>query len=289
VFSVATLFITYLFQLIRKGMSEIKNKTVLITGGAEGIGKLMGELCLQEGAKLLVIWDVNRSKTDETVAEFKNKGFEVVCNYVDVSKTDEIIAAAKEVKQQWGNVDILINNAGVLAGNRNFHELNHNDIDFTMNINASGMMHVAVEFVKDMASRKSGHIVNIASAAGMMANPKLSIYCASKHAVVGWSESIRLELEQVSRDIHVTTVTPSYISTKLADGVRSPVVPIVKPDIAARKIIDGLKKNKIYVRMPWIAYTVPFMKGILPQRWLDIMVGKWMGFHKSMDTFKGRN
>jgi all-trans-retinol dehydrogenase (NAD+) len=270
-------------------MSEIKNKTVLITGGADGIGKLMGELCLLEGAKLLIIWDVNRAKTDETATEFKSKGFNVICNYVDVSKTDEIIAAAKEVKQNHGAVDILVNNAGVLATNKYFHELSHSDIDFTMNINASGMMHVAAEFVKDMAERKSGHIVNIASAAGMMANPKLSIYCASKHAIVGWSESMRLELEQISENIHVTTVTPSYIDTKLAMGVYSPVVPIVKPDIAARKIINGLKKNKIYVRMPWIAYTVPFMKGILPQRWLDVMVGKWMGFHKSMDTFKGRN
>lgn len=270
-------------------MSEIKNKTVLITGGADGIGKLMGELCLQEGAKLLIIWDVNRSKTNETVAEFTNKGFKVVCNYVDVSKTDEIITAANDVKQKYGSVDILINNAGVLANNKFFHELTHSDIDFTMNINASGMMHVAAEFVKDMVERKSGHIVNIASAAGMMANPKLSIYCASKHAVIGWSESMRLELEQISRNIHVTTVTPSYIDTKLATGVHSPVVSIVKPAIAARKIIDGLKRNKIYVRMPWIAYTVPLMKGLLPQRWLDVMVGKWMGFHKSMDTFKGRS
>jgi all-trans-retinol dehydrogenase (NAD+) len=270
-------------------MSEIKNKTVLITGGADGIGKLMGELCLQRGAGLLIIWDVNQGKTNETVAELISKGFNVVCNYVDVSKTDEIIAAAKDVKQKHGAVDILINNAGVLATNRFFHELGHHDIDFTMNINASGMMHVAAEFIKDMVERKSGHIVNIASAAGMMANPKLSIYCASKHAVIGWSESVRLELEQISNNLHVTTVTPSYIDTNLVTGVQSPVIPLVKPAIAARKIIDGVQKNKIYVRMPWIAYTVPFMKGLLPQRWLDVFVGKWMGFHKSMDTFKGRN
>jgi all-trans-retinol dehydrogenase (NAD+) len=270
-------------------MSEIKNKTVLITGGADGIGKLMGELCLQQGCRLLIIWDVNQSKTDETVALFTSNGSAAVGYCVDVSKTDEIIAAANNVKQKHGAVDILINNAGVLATNRPFHELTHNDIDFTMNINAGGMMHVAAEFVKEMAERKSGHIVNMASAAGMIANPKLSVYCASKHAVIGWSESMRLELEQISPNIHVTTVTPSYIDTKLITGVHSPVVPIVKPAVAAQKIIDGIKQNKIFVRMPWIAYTVPFMKGILPQRWLDVVVGKWMGFHKSMDTFKGRN
>lgn len=269
-------------------MGTIKNKTVLITGGASGIGKIMGELCLQEGAARLIIWDIDRKKTEETVAEFKSKG-EVHSYYVDVSNVDEIIMAANNIIQKWGGVDILFNNAGIISGNKPFHQCTHKDIDFTMRINADALMHVALEFLPGMIEKKKGHIVNIASAAGLIPNPKLSVYCASKHAVIGWGESIRIELEQISKNLHVTTVTPSYISTGMFDGVRSPLVPIVCPQKAARAIINGVKKNKIFVRIPWIVFAIPILKGLLPVRWIDFLAGKIFGFHKSMDHFKGRN
>jgi all-trans-retinol dehydrogenase (NAD+) len=269
-------------------MSQIKDSTVLITGGASGIGKLMGELCLQEGAKRLIIWDIDRKKTNEVASNLISNGFEVHTYHVDVSNVDEIVMAATDIKQKFGSVDLLFNNAGVIVG-KEFQFHSHRDIDFTMSINANALMHVALEFIPGMIEKKKGHIINIASAAGHIATPKMAVYVASKHAVIGWSESVRLELEAISKDLHVTTVTPSYINTGMFEGVRSPIVPILKPDAAARQIIAGVKKNKIYVRMPWIVYTVPFFKGILPQRWLDVFVGKWFGFHRSMDAFKGKH
>lgn len=268
-------------------MSQIKGSTVLITGGASGIGKLMGEMCLQEGAKRLIIWDIDREKTTDLASQLLSKGFEIHTYHTDVSNPDEIIMAATDIRQKFGGIDILFNNAGVIVG-KEFHQHTHRDIDFTMRINAAALMHVALEFIPGMIERKKGHIVNIASAAGLIATPKMSVYVASKHAVVGWSESVRLELEAISKDLHVTTVTPSYINTGMFEGVRSPVVPILKPGTAAKKIIAGVKKNKIFIRMPRIVYLVPFLKGILPQRWLDTIVGKWFGFHKSMDAFKGK-
>lgn len=269
-------------------MSQIKNSTVLITGGASGIGKLMGELCLQEGAKRLIIWDIDREKTKSFSAELISKGYEVHTYHTDVRNTEEITLAANDIKQKFGTVDILFNNAGVIAGNKPFYQYTHHDIDFTMSINTDALMHVALEFLPGMIEQKKGHIVNISSAAGILAVPKMSVYVASKHAVTGWSESLRLELEAVSKDLHVTTVTPSYINTGMFEGVRSPLVPILEPQTAARRIITGVKKNKLYVRMPLIVYAVPLLKGILPQRWLDVVAGKWFGFHRSMDTFKGR-
>lgn len=268
-------------------MSQIKGSTVLITGGASGIGKLMGEMCLQEGAKRLIIWDIDRKKTADLASKLLSKGFEIHTYNTDVSNPDEIIMAATDIRQKFGGIDILFNNAGVIVG-KEFHQHTHKDIDFTMRINTDALMHVALEFIPGMIERKKGHIINIASAAGLIATPKMSVYVASKHAVVGWSESVRLELEAISKDLHVTTVTPSYISTGMFEGVRSPVVPILKPGTAARKIIAGVKKNKIFIRMPRIVYLVPFLKGILPQRWLDVIVGKWFGFHKSMNAFKGK-
>jgi all-trans-retinol dehydrogenase (NAD+) len=268
-------------------MSQLKDATVLITGGASGIGKLMGEICLQEGAKRLIIWDIDQKKTEEFASQLLSKGFEVHTYHTDVSKADEIVKAATDMKQKFGGIDILFNNAGIIIG-KEFRHHTHMEIDITMRINADALMHVALEFIPGMIEKKKGHIINIASAAGLVTSPKMSVYVASKHAVVGWSESLRLELEPISKDLHVTTVTPSYINTGMFEGVRSPVVPILKPETAARKIIAGVKKNKIFIRMPGIVYLVPFVKGILPQRWLDVVVGKWFGFHKSMDAFKGK-
>lgn len=156
-----------------------------------------------------------------------------------------------------------------------------------MNINISALMHITLEFLNDMIEKGEGHIVNIASAAGMVSNPKMSIYNASKWAAIGWSDSLRLELELISKNIKVTTVTPYYISTGMFDGVKSPIIPIVKPETAANKIIKAIKKNRIFIRMPWLVYTLPFIKGILPVRWFYFIIGKGFGVYKSMNEFKG--
>jgi len=269
-------------------MSNIKDTTVLITGGASGIGKLMGEMCLEQGARQLIIWDIDENKTVALVTSLRSQGYEVHYNILDLEKTEAIIKAAKEVLEKFGAIDLLFNNAGVVVGKEFIHHT-HRDIDFTTNINVNALMHVTLEFLPVMISRKKGHIINIASAAGLMAVPKMAVYVASKHAVLGWSESLRLELETVSKNLHVTTVTPSFISTGMFEGVRSPVIPLVTPEKAAKKIIKGVKRNKRYVRMPGIVYLVPFIKGVLPQRWFDVVAGKWFGFYKSMNTFRGRS
>lgn len=269
-------------------MSEIKGKTVLITGGASGIGKLMGELVLQEGARKLLMWDLNSELLQLTTEEFRNKGYEVEPFVVDVSNTSQVLATFDEVKKRNGSVDILINNAGIIVG-KPFAEHTHEEIDKTMNINTSALMHLTKIVLEGMTTKESGHIVNIASAAGLVANPKMSVYCGSKWAVIGWSDSLRLELEHEHPGIKVTTVVPYYINTGMFSGVTSPVIPILKPLPVAQAIIKGIKKNKPFVRLPSIINLLPLVKGLLPLRLFDLVVGKWLGVYKSMDQFKGRN
>ena len=268
-------------------MSQIKNATVLITGGASGIGRLMGELCLEKGAMRLIIWDMDAEKLTTATADLKSKGYEVISDLIDITDTEAVINAAKHILTTYGPVDILINNAGIVVG-KFFEEHSHADIDKTMQINTQAMMHITREFLPAMLSSGQGHIVNIASAAGLAANPQMAVYVASKWAVIGWSETLRLELESKSKNLHVTTVTPFYISTGMFEGVKSPIVPIVKPVSAARQIISAIEKNKIFCRMPWIVYAMPFFKGILPQRWFDALIGKWFGIYSSMEQFKGK-
>ena len=268
-------------------MSQFKNATILITGGASGIGRLMGELCLEKGAKRLIIWDMDAEKLTETTADFKSRGYEVISDLIDITETDNVIHTAKNILSSYGPVDILINNAGIVVG-KFFEEHSHAEIDKTMQINTQAMMHITREFLPAMISAQKGHIVNIASAAGLAANPQMAVYVASKWAVIGWSEALRLELESKSKGLHVTTVTPFYISTGMFEGVKSPIVPIVKPASAARQIIHAIEKNKVFCRMPWIVYAMPFFKGILPQRWFDALIGKIFGIYSSMEQFKGK-
>lgn len=268
-------------------MSEIKNKKALITGGASGIGKLMGLELLKKGLDSLMIWDINASSLQSTVDEFSSLGYKVFPFQVNVLNTHEVIETATKMLSEHGFIDILINNAGIIVG-KDFIHHTHDEIDRTMGINTTALMHITHEFLPSMVKNNTGHIVNIASAAGLVSNPKMSVYVGSKFAVVGWSDSLRLELENAGTQIKVTTVTPFYINTGMFEGVKSSVLPILDPLYATQKIINGIEKNKMFVRMPGLIYWVPFLKGILPVRLFDIIAGKWFGMHHSMDDFIGR-
>lgn len=267
-------------------MKKFTDKTALITGGAAGIGKLMGHMLLEKGLKHLVIWDINTENAQKTIQEFSADNFSVSHYIVDVSNTEQVLEAAQKVKANEGKIDLLINNAGVVVG-KYFHEHQHQHIDFTMSVNTSALMHIALEFLPDMIDANQGYIVNIASAAGMVSNPKMAVYAASKWAVIGWSDSLRLEMLQLGKKIQVTTVTPYYIATGMFAGVKSRIIPILRPEKAAKKIIRGIEKNKAFVRMPGWIYILPFVKGILPLRLFDLIVGKGFGVYNTMKHFTG--
>ena len=268
-------------------MSQIENKIALITGGASGIGKLMGLLLLEKKLDCLVIWDINPLSLEATAVEFKEHGYKVYPYIVDIMNTADVIKYAQIVKQEVGTIDILINNAGIIVG-KLFADYTHLDIEKTMGINSNASMHITAEFLPAMIAQRDGHIINIASAAGMVSNPKLSVYAASKWAVIGWSDSLQLEMAAAKTNVKITTVTPYYINTGMFDGVQSKLIPIVEPSVAAKKIINGIENNKRFVRLPWIVYLVPLFKGILPASWFDVFVGKWIGMHHTMDDFRGR-
>ncbi len=269
-------------------MTKLKGKTVLITGGASGIGKLMGELLLEKGSETLVIWDINSDKLEQHSAKLKKSGYRVFTYKVDVRNTEQVIENAKKVVQDVGQVDILINNAGVVVGKEFMHHT-HEDIDLTMGVNATALMHIVLAFLPGMIERSTGHIVNLASAAAYVANPKMSVYAASKWAVMGWSETLRIELETAGSGIKVTTVLPYFINTGMFLGVKSGFwLPILDEKKVARKIVNAVENNKIIFRMPFLVRLTPFVKGILPARCFDWFGGKILGVYKTMNEFKGR-
>lgn len=270
-------------------MTKIRNKTVLITGGANGLGKLLAARCLKMGASKVVLWDINETLLDETTTEFAHQGFTVHPYAVDVSDINDVEQAATDVLLNVGMVDVLFNNAGIVAGNKTFVEHSAKDINKTIEVNVMGVMHVTRVFLPDMIRKKQGHIINIASAAGLIPNPKMSVYASSKWAVIGWSESLRLELEAVSKRLHVTTITPSYINTGMFDGVKTPwLTPILDPHFVVNEIMKGVRYNKIVVREPFMVKSLPLLRGLLPPRMFDLIAGRMFGVYKTMENFVGR-
>lgn len=269
-------------------MTKIKDRCVLITGGASGIGKLIAKRCLEARAYKVILWDINEVNLLKTKAHFANLGYSVDIDVVDVSNLEDIERAAKSVKNTYTTIDILFNNAGIVVG-KPFAEHSHRDIAKTIAINTTALMHVAKEFLPDMIDQCEGHLINIASASGLISNPNMSVYAASKWAVIGWSDSVRLEMERDNTGVQVTTVLPSYISTGMFDGVKAPfLTPILTPEYIVDKIMEGVKKNEILLQEPFMVKSVPILKGILPTRVFDFVAGKIFGVHQTMDTFKGR-
>ncbi|MCH2022239.1 MAG: SDR family NAD(P)-dependent oxidoreductase [Saprospiraceae bacterium] len=269
-------------------MTQIKNRCVLVTGGASGIGKLIAKSCLEQRAYKVILWDINEVNLLKTKDEFANLGYEVDTDVVDVADLDDVLRASKRVKDTYTTVDILFNNAGIVVG-KPFVDHSHRDIAKTININTLALMHIASEFLPGMIDQCEGHLINIASAAGLIANPNMSVYASSKWAVIGWSESVRLEMEAASTGVQVTTVMPGYISTGMFDGAKAPfMTPTLTPEYIVEKIMKAVKNNEIILQEPFMVKSVPVMKGILPQKVFDFLAKKVFKVHNTMDEFKGR-
>lgn len=275
---------------------HIKGTNVLITGGASGIGRIMGRICLEKGASNLIVWDINQANIDKTEAELSDvkpveagvsKG-QIHSYIVNVSDPQAIKSAYEKVKSEVGEVDILVNCAGIVRGNNTFDKQTVQDIDLTMDINANAPMYVALAVLPDMLHRDRGHICNIASAAGMLGVPKLSVYCASKWAVIGWTESMRVELKQARSHVRVTSVAPYFINTGMFDGVNSKVFPILDPEKTAAKIIRAVEVGKSFRGIPFAYHFIRIWQGLLPNFLFDFIFGKVFGVYSVMDHFTGR-
>ncbi len=265
-------------------MKHLKGKTVLITGGASGIGKIMVRLVLERNAKV-IFWDINQSKIDETVSEYSNKG-DIIGFNVDVSNIKQIQETVKKIKQEIGVVDVLINNAGIVVG-KYFNEHSTSDITKTMQINAIAPMYITMEFLEDMLNQNSGHICNIASSGGIISNPKMSVYAASKWSVIGWSDSLRLEMKQLNKGINVTTIMPYYINTGMFDGVKSKI-PILEPEPTALAIIKAIEKNKKMLTIPRYIYRFTKLgQAIMSVNIFDWFTGSVLGIYNTMEHFTG--
>lgn len=274
-----------------KHLDTLAGSTVLITGAAMGMGKMYAHLAARDHASHIILWDLNAELLAETARELEGNGSVIHTHVVDVSKLENIERAAAAVREQSGPPDVLINNAGIVRGKYFWEHDQRADIAATMNINSLALMHITREFLPAMIQRgRPSRIVNVASAAGLLANPRMSIYSSSKWAVIGWSDSMRLELKQAGhRHVAVTTFCPSYIKTGMFEGARGPLLtPLMEPEMVVERVWKAMKAGTPMLMMPWTVKLSTALRGVLPLALWDVIAGRVFGVYKSMEHFTGR-
>lgn len=284
-------------------VNPVRGATVLITGAARGMGELYARLAARQGAGAIALWDLDGERVRALAAELIESvggaaaGSAVPCPLVrayevDISDRDAVQAAAASMRDELGAPDVLINNAGIVRGALFWEHDPARDIDLTMRINTLAPMYLAREFLPEMIADRSRpkRILNVASAAGTLANPRMSVYAASKWAVIGWSDSLRLELARAGhRHVAVTTFCPSYISTGMFEGARGPLLtPVMTPRVAVAAAWRGMIDGRPFVMKPWTVKLAMALRGVLPTRAWDAVAGRVFHVYSSMDRFTGR-
>jgi NAD(P)-dependent dehydrogenase (short-subunit alcohol dehydrogenase family) len=265
---------------------DAENRVVLITGGAGGIGKALAARFLKAGARV-ALWDADAALLDAACGELSALG--PVRGYaLDLTDRAKVRETAERVEREVGPVDILDNNAGIVFG-ADFLTCPEEKLLRTIDVNVNAVMWCTRAFLPGMIRRGRGHVVMMASAAGLLGVPGMAAYSASKHAVIGLAESIRLELrKQGHRGVGMTIVCPSFVATGMFEGGRPPkLVPWLSPDALAGKIFDAVSKDRLYVREPFLIKLLPALKGLCGTALQD-WVGEVLGMHAAMDHWTGR-
>ncbi|RJP31253.1 MAG: SDR family NAD(P)-dependent oxidoreductase [Actinobacteria bacterium] len=267
-------------------MKELRGKNVLITGGALGMGRSLARLLLEEGCRVAIV-DIREAELEEAREELSRLG-EIASFLCDVSKKEDVYALENRVRAAFGTINILVNNAGIVKSNP-FVEKPDEVIEHTVAVNLLACFWTMKAFLPGMVEREEGHVVNMASAGGLLGVPYISDYCATKFAVIGLTESLRQEFKlRGLRKIRFTYVCPNTVGTGMFAGA-SPVkgTRLLSAEDVTTKIVQGIKKNRSFIGVPLSVYLVPLTKAITPIPMLDLF-NRVMGIATSSETTVGR-
>jgi short-subunit dehydrogenase len=197
-------------SILRKmSQYDLANKTVLITGGSRGLGLVLARQFGREGARV-VICAREEKEIERARVDLRNRGVEVLAVKCDIMSSSEVSEMVTEIQQRLGNIDVLVNNAGVIQVGP-IEVMTREDFEQAMNTHFWGPLNTILAVLPEMRQRKEGRIVNISSIGGKISVPHLVPYCASKFALVGLSKGLRAEL--LKDGIAVTTVCPGLMRT----------------------------------------------------------------------------
>jgi all-trans-retinol dehydrogenase (NAD+) len=271
-------------------MTQIRSSTVVITGGASGIGRLMALGFAARGATVAIL-DLDGDGARVVAKEAQATSGRAHHAYeVDVTDRTAVYAVAEEVRRDAGDPAIVVNNAGVISGGASLVDTPDELIDLTIDVNTKALFWVTKAFLPAMIARDAGHVVTIGSASGMVGVARLVEYAASKHAAVGFDESLRMELAEIAPGVRTTIVNPYYIDTGMFQGVTTKLpwlLPILQPQDVADRVVEAVARDRARVVMPpAVALLAPLH--VLPVRLVDRIIGL-LGVNDTMKTFTGRH
>lgn len=203
------------------------------------------------GAKV-VLWDINKVKVKEVAENITNEGWKAFWYTCDVTSEKDVISKAKMVEEEVGEVSILVNNAGIMQ-NLPILELDSAKIKQTFDVNLMSHFWTIRAFLPNMEKKSRGHIVAIASGAGLIGHVNQTDYSASKHGVVGLMEAFSEELRQKGSSIKLTTICPLTVNTGMNQNPSTKcswMMPIVSLDEAAKQIVDSIRREDVIVSIP---------------------------------------
>lgn len=267
-------------------MRTLKDKRVLITGGASGIGRCLAERFAAEGAVILLT-DIDEPRLLDTARELGASGHRVHPYRLDVTDADDVAAVRTHVHADGGPIDVLVNNAGTVIGGA-FLDVPLASHLLTLDVNLRGPVLVTHAFLPDLISRPDAHLVGVASLVGLTGAPGAATYAASKWGVIGLDESLELELQrQGNAHVHVTTVCPGLVSTELFTGARNlRLLPRLTPEAVADRVVRAVLADRPYVRIPFMVKLVPTLRAVLPHRAFNALAGI-LGGHDVMTDWTG--
>lgn len=265
-------------------MKSFKNRVCVVTGAGSGIGRSLAIQLAEAGAKV-AISDVNQETLDETVSLLKTAESNILTMLVDVAQKEQMQAFVDAVETKFGAADLVVNNAGV-ALSQTVEETSYEDFEWLMGINFWGVVHGTKLFLPLLKRSDDAAVVNISSVFGLVGIPTQGAYNASKFAVKGYTEALRLELKNTN--IRPITVHPGGIKTNIAKSGRFyrgaqkeqskkdmvqmfDKLTFTTPDQAATTILNGVKKNKLKILIGKDAYLFDWAGRWLPESYHRIV------------------
>jgi 3-oxoacyl-[acyl-carrier protein] reductase len=232
---------------------ELDGKVALITGGAQGIGRVISEELAGQGAHV-ILGDVNLEGAEKTARELKQTGANASAVRIDVSSSSDVQMAFDSITKKYKPVDIVVNNAGITRDGL-LVRMKEVDWDLVMNINLKGSFLCSQQAAKQMMKQKSGAIVNIASIVGLMGNFGQANYSASKAGLIGFTKTLAREV--APRGIRANAIAPGFIDTEmtrvLEDSVREklieqiPLARLGEPEDVARCVSFLVSEKASYI------------------------------------------
>lgn len=252
---------------------KVAGKTIVVTGGGNGMGRELTLLLLQKGARVAAL-DINEATLKETTILAGDHQGRLSTHLANITDREAISALPEAIIQTHGAVDGVINNAGIIQRFVKIKDLEIKDMERVFNVNFWGMVNITKTFLPHLLKRPEAHIVNTSSMGGFLPVPGQTAYGASKAAVKLFTEGLHSEL--LSTNVHVTVVFPGAIATNISanSGVavssdaaaKAPKIKMTLPGKAAEIIVDGMEKNKYRVLVGSDARMMDFLCRIMPER-----------------------